>query len=270
MPENAATATPPAIAAMSRLAPNAAAMSPPTTVSSASRNVSEHAARLRRSERLAARGSGTEASGRDCRPGIGHRCDGLGDRSMGGEGRSGARARRLGRVFGFAPLGDRELLGRLGCEPRGLLVLVQDALLRHDLARRRLDANGLGGLGGLGEDAQGLLQTHRIALGREVLPPTEPARQEVRDPQRSGHRDQDPPADHIHVPTVGHRSPHGLAGAGVFSDRRAAEGTPRRRDPRRGRARHRRARVRRAIGEAPRAAPLRRRARTRSGRASRR
>ena len=156
--------------------------------------VSEHAARLRRSERRAARAVSPTASRRSRSP------PSVGTVAMGSvtvaraamaaasRERAASAASSASRRSAIASCSAASAASRAACS-----VLVQDALLRRDLAGGRLDAHGLGRLGGLGEDAQGLLQSHRVALGGEVLPAAQPARQEVRDPERGGYRDQDRP-----------------------------------------------------------------------------
>ena len=118
--------------------------------------------------------------------------------------RRGEFARGLGCLLGGAALGDGEVLGGLGGKPGRLLVLVQDALLGRDLAGGGLDPHRFGGLGGLSEDPQGLLQPYGVALGGEVLPTAQPARKQVRDPERRGGSHEQSSPDHVHATTLGH------------------------------------------------------------------
>ena len=193
-------------------APNAAATSPPTTVSSEASSRSEQSPRRRRSERRAARGIRHRHADR---------------RSLWPHLRRGGRRRRRGRDRGDR-LGDR---GRAAAASPRAASAASSAARRStiarcsaasaasraacscscrmrccdgDLAGRRLDAHGLGRLGRLGEDAEGLLQSHRVALGVEVLPAAQPARQEVRDPERGGRCHEHATADHVHATTLGH------------------------------------------------------------------
>ena len=57
------------------------------------------------------------------------------------------------------------------------------------------------GLAGLGEHAQGLVQTHRVALGGIELVSAVPRRQKVREPQHHRHEDDDTTAENL--PTHG-------------------------------------------------------------------
>ena len=99
-------------------------------------------------------------------------------------------------------LGLGERTPGLGLVLRGALLLAQQPLLLGDRARVRLDGHGLGRLRRLGEDAERLLEPYGVAFGREVLASPHPAREQVRDPEHGGDGQKDPPAEHVHAPTV--------------------------------------------------------------------
>src|SRR6185312_12758226 len=67
-----------------------------------------------------------------------------------------------------------------------------------------LRAHLLGQLGRLGHDPQGLLQSHGIALGGEILATAEPGGHEVGKPEQCGERNDDARTESVysHAPKV--------------------------------------------------------------------
>ncbi|WP_281535688.1 hypothetical protein [Cryobacterium breve] len=83
-----------------------------------------------------------------------------------------------------------------------LLGLREQLLLRDDCASARLEVNLLWNLGGLSEDAHGLLQPNRIAFGRDILAPSGPGRHQIGHPEHGGDPHHDSPTQDLatHAP----------------------------------------------------------------------
>ncbi len=87
---------------------------------------------------------------------------------------------------------------------RTLQLLLQHSLLKSGAASGCLRTHLLRNLGGLGHDAECLLQPDRVALGREILATTQPGRHQIYEPEQRGERNDHARSDAVdsHSPTV--------------------------------------------------------------------
>ena len=91
------------------------------------------------------------------------------------------------------------------------LLGTQQPLLPGGVAGSCGDSHLVGKFRGLGEDADGLLQSGRRALGRQVLAAAQPRRHEIEEPQQrgDGEHDRRTASRALHDPTVRARRAHG-------------------------------------------------------------